>query len=161
MGTVPAKILGRYYLVTGIWPLLNRRSFEAVTGPKHDFWLARAVGILVIAIGLGLERGTRGGRVAPEVREAALLGATGLVGLELLEVARGRVRPVYLLDAAFQAAVVALWLKRDPPNAPGGSEVVPVSSARPQSDALDEVTKDQNNDRYDHESCEHGREQNG
>jgi hypothetical protein len=122
MGTAPAKMLARYYLVTGIWPLLNRRSFEAVTGPKHDFWLARAVGILVTAIGFGLERASRVGRVAPEVRETALLGATGLVGLELVEVARGRVRPVYLLDAAFQAAIVALWLRRNPPNAPGGSE---------------------------------------
>ncbi len=29
----------RYYLGTGIWPLVQRRSFEAITGRKQDFWL--------------------------------------------------------------------------------------------------------------------------
>jgi hypothetical protein len=28
---------GVYYPVTGIWPILDRRSFEQVTGPKVDF----------------------------------------------------------------------------------------------------------------------------
>lgn len=28
-----------YYIVTGPWPLLSLRSFEAVTGPKADEWL--------------------------------------------------------------------------------------------------------------------------
>jgi hypothetical protein len=41
-----ALLQGGYFLFTGIWPLVSRRTFEAVTGPKKDFWLAQTVGVL-------------------------------------------------------------------------------------------------------------------
>jgi hypothetical protein len=30
---------GAYYVLSGLWPLLSRRSFETLPGPKTD-WLA-------------------------------------------------------------------------------------------------------------------------
>jgi hypothetical protein len=46
-----AALQGGYFLATGIWPLLSRRTFERITGPKTDFWLAQTVGVLVGSIG--------------------------------------------------------------------------------------------------------------
>jgi hypothetical protein len=30
--------------VTGVWPILRLRSFEAVTGPKKERWLVKTMG---------------------------------------------------------------------------------------------------------------------
>ncbi len=34
-----------FYVATGIWPVLSRRSFEAVTGPKREDWLVKTFGV--------------------------------------------------------------------------------------------------------------------
>ena len=56
-----ASILGQVgfrqaaaYVATGLWPIVDLRSFERVTGPKHDDWLVRTVGGLAVALGAGL-----------------------------------------------------------------------------------------------------------
>ncbi len=41
---------GAYYLLTGVWPLINMDSFERITGVKTDKWLVKTVGVLVAAI---------------------------------------------------------------------------------------------------------------
>jgi protein-S-isoprenylcysteine O-methyltransferase Ste14 len=41
--------------------LVSRRTFEAVTGPKADFWLAQTVGVLVACIGSALGYAGLGG----------------------------------------------------------------------------------------------------
>ncbi len=47
-----ASLQGIYYVATGLWPILNMRSFEMVTGPKRDKWLVKTVGALITAIGI-------------------------------------------------------------------------------------------------------------
>jgi hypothetical protein len=37
-----AAIQAAYLVSGGVWPI-HRRSFERVTGRKHDFWLVRTV----------------------------------------------------------------------------------------------------------------------
>src|SRR5687767_15962642 len=54
-----------YYLGTGVWPLLHRRSFERLTGKKTDFWLAQTVGVTVMAIGAALAQASASGRRRP------------------------------------------------------------------------------------------------
>ena len=108
-----AKLQARYYLLTGIWPLLSRRSFEAVTGPKHDFWLARTVGLLAASIGIGLYRGARAeGQVSDDMRAAAICAALAFGVIDVVEVARGRIRPVYLVEAAAEATLLAAWWRQ-------------------------------------------------
>ncbi len=34
-------------MATGLWPLVHRRSFEAVTGRKTYWWLVNTVGSLL------------------------------------------------------------------------------------------------------------------
>ena len=88
-----------YYLATGLWPLFHRRSFEAVTGPKVDFWLVQTVGVLVTAIGAGLALASRRRRPPDELRVVAGVAAAGLAVVDVVHVARRRIRPVYLVDA--------------------------------------------------------------
>ncbi len=107
------ELQAAYYLGSGTWPLLHRRSFEAITGPKHDFWLARTVGGLTVALGLGLRRGSRDrDGVSADLRVTAIAAAIALGAVDVIGVARGRIRPVYLVDAALQAALIAGWLGR-------------------------------------------------
>jgi hypothetical protein len=106
-----ATLQGLYFLVTGIWPLASRESFERVTGPKADFWLAQTVGILVASIGSVLLLGARRRRVNMELE---VLGAASAVGLGVVDVVfalRGRIAKVYLLDAAIEGAIAVGWMR--------------------------------------------------
>jgi hypothetical protein len=91
---------------------VSRRTFERVTGPKADFWLAQTVGVLVTGIGGVLLLGEKRGRLTPELE---LLGAASAAALGLVDLAfalRGRISKVYLADAAAEAALVAGWARR-------------------------------------------------
>jgi hypothetical protein len=96
-----------YYIATGVWPLLHRRSFERVTGPKIDYWLVQTVGVLVLAVGASLAYGVRRGGPAPELRLAAITTAVGLAGIDVVHVARRRISPVYLADMVVELGLVA------------------------------------------------------
>jgi hypothetical protein len=105
-----------YYIATGIWPLVSRRTFEKVTGPKADFWLVQTVGVLVGAIGVGLAQALRRpGDVSAELRTVAVVSAAGLALVDVIFVSRGRIRRLYLVDAVAEAALVASWLRTSRP----------------------------------------------
>jgi hypothetical protein len=107
-----AVLQGGYFLATGLWPLVSRRTFERVTGPKADFWLAQTVGVLVTGIGGVLLLGEKRGRLTPEIE---LLGAASAAALGLVDLVfalRGRISKVYLADAAAEVALVAGWARR-------------------------------------------------
>src|SRR2546423_6909882 len=106
-----ATFQGTYFLATGVWPLLSRRTFERVTGPKSDFWLAQTVGVLVATVGGVLLVGAKQKRITAELQ---LLGAGSAAGLALVDAIfafRGRISKVYLIDAVIEAAVVASWAR--------------------------------------------------
>lgn len=97
-----------YLVGTGVWPLLHRRSFEAVTGPKEEFWLVRTVGGLAAATGASLGVAVARGRRRPETVALAL--ASGLVfGLADLRAARTESR-IYFGDVVAQLAFAPAWL---------------------------------------------------
>ncbi len=104
-----ARVQGAYFLVTGIWPLVSRRSFEAVTGPKTDFWLAQTVGVLVAGIGGALLLADRRKRVTPELRALGVASAGGLGLVDAVFSLQGRISKVYLADALVECALVAGW----------------------------------------------------
>ncbi len=101
------------YAVTGIWPLLHLRSFEAVTGPKADGWLVRTVGLLLSVTGASVWLGADRPRPATYVLAAG--AAASLAAVDVVYVARRRIRPIYLLDAHAEAAILgALSLSARP-----------------------------------------------
>ena len=108
---------GAYYVATGVSPLVSRRLFEAVTGPKLEWWLVQTVGALVTVAGAGLVSASRSGRDTPEIIGMAAGCAVALGGIEAVYVARGRISPVYLLDAALQAGALAALAAAGPAEA--------------------------------------------
>ena len=106
-----AALQAALYISTGVWPLLHRRSFERLTGPKVDFWLAQTVGATVAAIGAGIAHAASQRRdVPPELRTVAMLSAAGLTLIDLIFVARRRISAAYLLDATAEVTLIAAWL---------------------------------------------------
>jgi hypothetical protein len=95
-----------YYVATGAFPYCSRRAFEAVTGPKREWWLVLTVGGLVTVVGAGLGRGARRGQTAPEIIDIASGCAAVLAGIDIAFVARRRIAPTYLIDAAAQLALL-------------------------------------------------------
>jgi hypothetical protein len=104
-----ARAQGTYFLLTGLWPIVHRRSFEAVTGPKRDFWLVRTVGALIAVVGASLLRAFGERRVSPEARWLAVGSAAALGAVDLWYGGRGRISRIYLLDAVVEAGLVASW----------------------------------------------------
>ena len=100
-------VQGGYYVVTGVAPFVSRRAFEAVTGPKTEWWLVETVGAIVTAVGAALLSGARSGRITPELRGLAAGCAASLAAIDTVYVARRRIAPTYLLDAVAQLAVLA------------------------------------------------------
>lgn len=111
-----ATIQGLYFLVTGVWPILSPGTFQKVTGPKEEVWLVKTMGLVFAIIGATLLFG--GLREKPSL-ETQVLGATaavGIAGVDIIYTAKGRIRPVYLLDAAAEGVLllgwIAAWLRR-------------------------------------------------
>ena len=109
------RVQSGYYVATGVWPLLDRQSFEAVTGRKVDFWLVQTVGVTVAAIGVGLALSAHRDGPSDEMRATALLAAFGLGMIDVVFVARRVISPVYLLDAVAEAVFVAGLASRRAP----------------------------------------------
>jgi hypothetical protein len=98
---------GAYYVATGLWPILHMRSFEAVTGPKRDHWLVKTVGAVITAVGASLLVGARRGRPSAETIALAGGSAAALGAIDVVYAAKGTISPIYLVDAAAEAALVA------------------------------------------------------
>ena len=98
---------GVYYVTTGMWPLVNMRSFERVTGPKIDKWLVKTVGVLVTTIGGALLVAASRRRISPEARVLAAGSAIGLAAIDVYYVAKRRIAPIDLLDALTELALVS------------------------------------------------------
>ena len=101
---------GLYYLVTGIWPLVSRRTFESVTGPKADWWLVKTLGTLISVVGAVLVIAGVRRHTTIESSALAVGSAAGLAACDMVFVARRRISPVYLLDALSEIVLLGLWV---------------------------------------------------
>lgn len=106
-----------YYLLTGVWPLVSIRSFEAVSGKKTDnwtgrdadHWLVNTVAVLILASGVMLAVAAYRGRPTPEVAVLAMACAVALLSIDVVYVTRRVISAVYLLDAVAEVALLAGW----------------------------------------------------
>ncbi len=106
-----ARAHGVFNVLGGAWPLLHRRSFEAVFGPKADEWLQYTVAGLLVTSGLSQIRAScspEGGRHAART---GMSTAVVLLTIDLVYVPRGRIAPTYLLDALMEAGWLMAWYK--------------------------------------------------
>jgi drug/metabolite transporter (DMT)-like permease len=98
-----------YYLPTAIVPFLSRTAFERVTGHKREWWLVLTVGGLVGSISAALAVAARG-EPGPETVVLGVGSAAALGLVDIVYVRRGRLRRVYLLDAAVELPIVLAWI---------------------------------------------------
>ena len=103
---------GGYYVATGALPFVSRRAFEAVTGPKREWWLVQTVGALVTVVGGALIAGTARDRVTPELSGIAAGCAASLASIDVVYVAKRRIAPTYLADAAIQVGLLTALATR-------------------------------------------------
>lgn len=110
-GMLPGLALfhGGFYLLAGLWPIIDIDSFQLVTGPKTDLWLVRTVGVLVAVIGAVLLSAGRRRRITDEIVLLALGAALGLAAIDVIYSLSGRISPIYLADAAVELGLAALW----------------------------------------------------
>jgi hypothetical protein len=109
MATWIARVQGWFYLLTGLWAIVDIDSFQRVTGPKLDLWLVKTVGVLVVVIGASLLAAARERRYGTPVLVLAVGSALGLAGIDLVYALGGRISPIYLLDTAAEIVLAVLW----------------------------------------------------
>src|SRR3954451_22798415 len=127
---------GAYYAATGLLPFASRRAFEAVTGPKREWWLVQTVGLLVTVVGGALVSGAVRRRTSPELLavaagSAASLGA-GEVGFRAAGARAGGAR-LGLRRAGADRAELPCRRRRParPPRRAGAPGLARLVSARP------------------------------
>jgi hypothetical protein len=110
---------GLYYLATGVWPLFDIGSFQAVTGRKTDHlvtgleadhWLVMTVGVLVTSIAIGLLTAAYRQTVGLEICIVAACAAGSLAAVDAIYVYRQAILPIYLLDCLVSGTILMLWL---------------------------------------------------
>lgn len=109
VGRVIAMGQGAYWGATGLWPIVHLQSFEAVTGRKTEGWLVKTMGALIFSVGATLFAAGARRRITPEIALLGAASAAALGGAGGWYAWRGRIRDVYLADAAVEALLVCAW----------------------------------------------------
>jgi hypothetical protein len=115
-GNPELALQGLYYVATGLWPIFHMRSFEAVTGPKHDKWLVKTVGTLVTTIGSTLLLSAFREPFSEAARFLGVSSAVALTGIDTIYAAKGTIPKIYLADAAAEIFIAAMLMRRDLPS---------------------------------------------
>ncbi|HKG05483.1 MAG TPA: hypothetical protein VKB19_03450 [Pedobacter sp.] len=101
-----------YYLMTGVWPIIDINTFMAVTGPKTDIWLVKMVALLTMVISIQLFIDIKNNHTS--VRLPVLTALSFLV-IDSYYALKGTISEIYLLDASIQLAflftLTILWRK--------------------------------------------------
>ncbi len=97
-------IQGLYFVITGIWPLLNMASFITATGPKQDTWLVEMVGLLSASVGITFIVSSLRRHPLPILLGYAV--AVSFLVMDIIYVGTGQIGSIYLLDAAIQGAFI-------------------------------------------------------
>jgi hypothetical protein len=95
-----------FFLATGVWPLVHIKSFMKVTGPKHDLWLVKTVGVLVTAVAIGLFVSFYLEGISRGVAVIGMLSSLFLMGIDVFYTSIGRISRVYLIDAMVEILFV-------------------------------------------------------
>jgi hypothetical protein len=104
-----ARLHGAFNVVTGLWPLVHLRSFEAVLGPKVDRWLVYTVAGLTISAGAAQLGAVEDATSVRQARRVGVGCAFTLGTIDVLYAPRGRISKTYLLDALAEAGWLIAW----------------------------------------------------
>lgn len=75
-------ILGLYYLLTGLWSIIDIESFSDFTRYRGDFFLKHTAGVLFSVLGLIFTYSAIKERFVAEIKYFALLTTVGVMAVE-------------------------------------------------------------------------------
>jgi hypothetical protein len=99
-----------YFIVIGIWPVLDINSFMFFTGEKKDIWMAKALGLLMTIIGLMLISAIIRNKLIMEIIMLIIFSAMALAGVEFYFGWNDMISEIYLLDAAAEFFFILCWI---------------------------------------------------
>jgi hypothetical protein len=99
-----------YFLIGGVWAVIGRRSFEAISGTKSDYWLVRTVGGMLAVVGAVIGLAGWRERLTPEIRFLAIGSSVVLTAIDIVYTSRRRISRVYLLDALANVTLIGSWV---------------------------------------------------
>lgn len=99
-------IMGWYYVVTGVWPILHMKSFETVTGPKTDKWLVKTVSLMILCSGIIYIKYSE----SEPAKFLAIMNALSLSFIDIYYSVKGVIRKVYLADAVLEFVFVGILM---------------------------------------------------
>jgi len=106
-------ILGCYYVVTGLWPLVSIINFQMFTGVKKDTWLVKQVGLLSTAIGLTFLYSAQVTELLPpEMNILGIFSTLSFLSIDIHYVRKGTIAKIYLADAFVEAGFLIYFLGR-------------------------------------------------
>jgi hypothetical protein len=104
-----ALLQGGWFVLAGLWPLVHAGSFEAVSGPKIDLWLARMAGAVLALLGTTLLFARARRRLGAEMVFLGLGSALVLAVADVLVAVSGSGTDAYLADAVLELVFAAAW----------------------------------------------------
>jgi hypothetical protein len=99
-----------YYLITGLWPIIDINSFMFITGPKTDIWLVKTVGALISLIGGIILLSAIRKKMVKELVLLAIGACIVLSFIDIYYVYNDIISPIYLIDAIGEFAFIILWI---------------------------------------------------
>jgi hypothetical protein len=110
-GSAVARAQGTANITFGLWALIHRRSFEGVFGPKRDYWLAATVALLLVGNGTVQLLNASTPEGVAFAKRLGVTTAAALAGVDVVNVARGRISSAYLIDAAAEVGWLGVWAR--------------------------------------------------
>ena len=99
-----------YYFTTGIWPLIDIKSFMKVTGPKTDVWLVKTVGLLLAGVSVCLVVYFFMKADQSVIGTLAAVCSICLAGIDFYYAGKKVISPVYLIDGIIQVIFFIAWI---------------------------------------------------
>ncbi|MCE3225537.1 MAG: hypothetical protein K0S32_88 [Bacteroidetes bacterium] len=101
---------GLYYVMTGLWPIVDIRSFEIVSGPKTDIWLVKTVSLLLTTVGITYLISAREKQLTTSIRVLVTSVAGALLFIDVYYNFKGIISDIYLIDGLIQLIFILLWV---------------------------------------------------
>jgi hypothetical protein len=119
-----------YIVITAVWPIIHIDSFMAVTGYKHDVWLVKTVGALLIPVAVTLYIHLF---INTDHRPAVVLGsltALAFIIVDFYYALNDVISDIYLADGIAELIFLIVWIyvftgRRHVPSAPPSASVKP------------------------------------
>jgi hypothetical protein len=98
-----------YFFVTALWPIIDIKSFYKITGVKKDTWLVKTVSLLILSISMSLFFAACNNEINNSIIMLCTSSAGSLLLIDAYYVMKGKIHPVYLLDACIEAILILFW----------------------------------------------------